>query len=132
MKSLAHDFPSRAHHALLDENLRDALNRAKTGFLENRRLAVDRLPEQHQIRDKAREIKDHTLTHLDYYLELFEANVEKNGGHVHWATTAEEASALVVEICRQAGARRVTKGKSMISFYLVCLSMSKGYRCVYI
>ena len=115
MKSLAHDFPSRAHHALLDENLRDALNRAKTGFLENRRLAFDRLPEQHQIRDKAREIKDHTLTHLDYYLELFEANVEKNGGHVHWATTAEEASALVVEICRQAGARRVTKGKSMIS-----------------
>ena len=115
MKPLAYDFPSRSSHALLDENLRDALNRAKTGFLENRRLAFEQLPEEQQIRDKAREIKDHTLAHLDYYLEQFEANVTRNGGQVHWASTPEEACDIVVKICRQAEARRVTKGKSMIS-----------------
>ena len=115
MKPLSHDFPSRANEALLDENLRDALNRAKTGFLENRRLAFEQLPQQDQIRDNAREIKDHTLTHLDYYLEQFETNVKRNGGHVHWASTPEEACAIVVEICRQADAKRVAKGKSMVS-----------------
>ena len=115
MKSLAHDFPARASRALLDADLREALNRAKTGFLENRRRVFEQLPEQHQIRERAREIKDHTLAHLDYYLEKFEANVEKNGGQVHWASSAAEARDIVVGICRQAAAKRITKGKSMIS-----------------
>ena len=115
MKSLAADFPSRANRALLDDNLRDALNRAKQGFVENRRVVFEQLPEQDEIRDQAREIKDHTLAHLDYYLEQFEVNVTKNGGQVHWASTPEEACDIVVDICRRRQAKRVIKGKSMIS-----------------
>ena len=34
--------------------------------------------------------------------------------HVHWASTPAEARAIVVDICRAAGAKRVTKGKSMV------------------
>jgi len=44
----------------------------------------------------------------------YEASVQRNGGHVHWASTSEELAATVVEICREAGAKTVTKGKSII------------------
>ena len=107
MKSQAHEFPVRATQALLDEDLRRALNTLKGGLLEKRRVAFEQLPEHDPIRNRAREIKDHTLAHLDYYLEQFETNVKQNGGHVHWASTPDEAADIVVEICREAGAKRV-------------------------
>ncbi|TAN15331.1 MAG: lactate utilization protein, partial [Rhizobiaceae bacterium] len=34
---------------------------------------------------------------------------------VHWTESAEEARAIILDICRSSGARTVTKGKSMIS-----------------
>ena len=34
---------------------------------------------------------------------------------MHWCSDADEARAAVLEICREAGARTVTKGKSMIA-----------------
>ena len=40
---------------------------------------------------EARAIKDHTLDHLDLYLEAYEARVTAPGGHVHFAETAEDA-----------------------------------------
>ncbi|MCZ7009764.1 LUD domain-containing protein, partial [Salmonella enterica] len=33
---------------------------------------------------------------------------------VHWARTAEEASQIVVRLCKEAGAKRVTRVKSML------------------
>jgi L-lactate dehydrogenase complex protein LldF len=60
-------------------------------------------------------IKDHTLEHLDFYLELYESKVVASGGKVHWARTPQEACAAVLQICRSVGARTVTKGKSMIA-----------------
>ena len=41
--------------------------------------------------------------------------MERAGGTVHWCSTAEDARAAMLAICRKAGARTVTKGKSMIS-----------------
>ncbi|KAA3631277.1 MAG: iron-sulfur cluster-binding protein, partial [Proteobacteria bacterium] len=101
--------------ALLDGNLRAALGRAGGGFVEQRRRAVEELPEFDALRDAANEIREHTLSHLDYYLMLFERNVEKSGGKVHWASTAEDLNRIVLGICRDAGAKLVTKGKSMVS-----------------
>ena len=37
------------------------------------------------------------------------------GGMVHFAETAEDAREIILDICRNAGAKTVTKGKSMIS-----------------
>jgi L-lactate dehydrogenase complex protein LldF len=54
------------------------------------------------------------LANLDFYLETYEANVLATGGHVHWCADADEARAAVLAICENAGARTVTKGKSMI------------------
>ena len=115
MKSAAHDFPARARSALDNPDLARALARARSGFIDRRLAVIETLPEFQALRRTAREIKEHTLQHLDWYLERFEARVREHGGHVHWASTPAEARAVVLDICRAAGAKRVTKGKSMVA-----------------
>jgi L-lactate dehydrogenase complex protein LldF len=107
-------FKQNARAALADAQLQRALSKG-LGFVERRRLAAERLPEFDALRDAARDIKDHTLAHLDLYLEAYETRVAAAGGHVHYAVTAEQARAIVLDICRSATARTVTKGKTMIA-----------------
>jgi L-lactate dehydrogenase complex protein LldF len=114
MQSTARVFPDNAHRAIGDVNLQAALARFSQGFPVKRRLAIERLPEFDALRDAAKAIKDHTLEHLDFYLERFEANVREAGGFVHWCADAETARQKVLDICREHGAHTVTKGKSMI------------------
>ncbi len=109
------EFKANARQALADRDLSSALRRMTEGFVPRRAEAVAAMPEFDALRDRAREIKDHTLAHLDHYLEVFERNCEAAGGNIHWCATAEEARARILEICRDAGARTVTKGKSMVA-----------------
>ena len=104
-----------AVRAMQDEKLQRALAHVRTNFTAKRLAAVERLPEFEVLRDAARDIKDHTLAHLDLYLERYEAKVVEAGGVVHFARTAEEARATIIEICKRFGARTVTKGKSMVA-----------------
>ncbi len=115
MAAASHAFKANARHALDDAQLQRALGNVQRGFIAKRANAVAGLPEFDQLRDAATAVKDHTLAHLDLYLERFEARVQEQGGRVHWARTAEEARAAVLEICQQAGAQSATKGKSMIA-----------------
>ena len=78
--------------ALADAQLQKALGNVRGGFIDKRRKAVDALPEFEALRDSARDIKDHTLAHLDLYLEAYEAKVIAAGGHVHCAATAERGA----------------------------------------
>src|SRR5918997_3802701 len=109
------NFKDNAREALADAQLQRALGHVKSGFVGRRQAAVDRLPEFDAVRDQARDIKNHVLAHLDLYLEAYEAKVRASGGHVHYARDAREARDIVTTICRAAGARTVTKGKSMIA-----------------
>ena len=108
-------FKDSARHAIADVGLQKALARSGPSFIARRTAAVAALPEFERLRDIARDIKNHTLANLDFYLEEWESKVLAAGGHVHWCSTADEARAAVLDICRTAGARTVTKGKSMIS-----------------
>ncbi|HST93166.1 MAG TPA: LutB/LldF family L-lactate oxidation iron-sulfur protein [Microvirga sp.] len=108
-------FKTNAARALADTQLQKALGNVKQGFIDKRRAAAEKLPEFEALRDSARDIKNHTLQHLDLYLEAYEGKVKASGGHVHFARTAEEARGIILGICREAGARTVTKGKSMIA-----------------
>lgn len=108
-------FKSNARTALADEQLQRALSGLPTGLVAQRTAARARLPEFEALRDIGRDIKDHTLAHLDLYLEEYERNATAAGAKVHWAATAAEAREIVLRICRDAGAKTVTKGKSMIS-----------------
>jgi L-lactate dehydrogenase complex protein LldF len=115
MDRRARDFPDNARSALSDAQLQRALGNVRRGFIQKRAKAVERLPEFDALRDHARDVKDHALEHLDFYLEQFEARVIEQGGRVHWAPTAEDARQAVLGICRAAGAQTVTKGKSMVA-----------------
>ncbi len=107
-------FKENARAALADKPLQAALAKLAVGFPQRRLEAASRLPEFEALRDQARDIKTHVLENLDRYLEIYESKVKESGGHVHWAETAEDARAKILEICRKAGARTVTKSKSMI------------------
>jgi len=107
-------FKENARQALADPALQKAMGHVKVGFIDRRRKAAERLPEFEALRDAARDIKDHTLANLDFYLERFAEKVRESGGHVHWCADAAAARATILDICRKAGARTVTKGKTMI------------------
>ena len=109
------EFQDRAKQALQDVSLQRALAKARGGFVDHRQEAIDALPEFDAIRDAARDIKNHVLANLDGYLELYEQQVIENGGQVHWARDAEEACQIIAGICKEAQAKTVTKGKSMVS-----------------
>src|SRR5918998_2438753 len=108
-------FKDNARRALADAPLQSALAKGKRGFIDKRAAAAERLPEFEDLRDAAKDIKDHTLAHLDLYLERYEAAVQAAGGHVHFARDAREARDIVLAICRAGGAHSVAKGKSMIA-----------------
>jgi L-lactate dehydrogenase complex protein LldF len=67
------------------------------------------------MRDHARAIRAHTIARLDHYLRTFAENIERRGGHVHFAATAEDAVRIVCEIAAQNQVRTIVKGKSMVS-----------------
>jgi L-lactate dehydrogenase complex protein LldF len=114
VKTTSQSFRDNASRALDDQQLQQALTKARGNFVKKRRAAVSALAEFEALRDRAQAIKDQTLSRLDWYLERFEAQVLAQGGQVHWAATAADARATVLAICRETGARRVTKGKSMV------------------
>ncbi len=108
-------FKSNAREALADPFLQQAMGHVRSGFIDKRRAAIDALPEFEALRDSAKAIKDHTLAHLDLYLEAYCNKVESSGGHVHFAEDAQDARDIILKLCRDAGAKTVTKGKSMVT-----------------
>jgi len=110
---LATPFRQRAGGAMKDAFLQEALTIATTKFIGLRREAFASFPEGEALRDRARAIKEATLQHLDRHLETLIDNVERLGGHVHFAATPAEARAIIVDIARRTGARIAVKSKSM-------------------
>ncbi|MCB1382261.1 MAG: iron-sulfur cluster-binding protein [Notoacmeibacter sp.] len=115
MQITSPQFKNNAKAAMADEQLQRSLVHVRHNFIDKRAKAAAALPEFEALRDNAAAIKNHVLENLDAYLEIFENNVIANGGKVHWAATAADARGQILDICRKAGARTVTKGKSMIS-----------------
>jgi L-lactate dehydrogenase complex protein LldF len=110
-----HDFLGAARAALADPPLQAALARLTGTLLVANRRGYAALEGSDWLRDHAKRIKEHTLAHLDTYLEQLEASVQRLGGHVHWAGTAEEARQAVLAIARRTGCRKAVKSKSMTS-----------------
>src|SRR5215470_1383416 len=108
-----HDFLNAAGQALADPPLQAALVRLTSTLLAGNRRGYAALADSGPLRDHAKRIKEHTLAHLDRYLEQLEASVLRLGGHVHWAETAEDARRIVVEIAQKSNCKRVVKSKSM-------------------
>ena len=111
----SNEIHERAKEALGDAHLQEAFRSSTLRLYTHRLHAVPEVPGFERLRDRAREIKREVIDHLDYYLDQFADNLERRGGKVHWAATAEEACAMVLGIARDAGAREVVKAKTMVS-----------------
>ncbi|MEZ5842379.1 MAG: LutB/LldF family L-lactate oxidation iron-sulfur protein [Hyphomicrobiaceae bacterium] len=115
MHSTTREFKSNARAALADAQLQRALAGLPGGLVAQRAAARSRLPEFEDLREVGKEIREHALDHLDIYLEEWEAKAKAAGANVHWAATAKDARDIILKICRDADAKLVTKGKSMVS-----------------
>ncbi|MGQ0604662.1 MAG: lactate utilization protein B [Anaerolineales bacterium] len=98
MASVPLNFHDRIETSLNNEFLQVALDRNHERRIVGRNQRFAELPDAEAVRDRGRAIRIETLSQLDRYLEQFADNVEKNGGHVHWAATAEDARRIVLEI----------------------------------
>lgn len=85
-------------------------------FVRHKRdLASKSIDEWEQLRDKANQIKSHTIDRLDHYLEMFEKNAQARGIHVHWAKDAKEHNDIVLKLLQDKGAKSLVKSKSMLT-----------------
>lgn len=110
-----HDFLAASAQALADPPLQAALTRLTDTLMAGNRRGYAALAGSNELRDHAKRLKEHTLAHVDKYLEQLEASVQKLGGHVHWAATAEDARQIIIKIAQQTGCKNAVKSKSMTS-----------------
>ena len=106
-------FQVAAKELLGDTQMRKNVRHATTVIQNKRGIVVDEMPDWQELRESGRQIKEHTLKHLDFYLEQFEAKCTKAGGVVHWARDASDAREIVTNLVRESGSNEVIKIKSM-------------------
>lgn len=105
----------RAKVALNDEFLRNAVKYTTEKLRDGKRQASSEQGNWEEWRERGRQIRLHTIAHLDYYLNQFIENAKANGVQVHFAATAVEAASITLGIAQKRQARTVVKSKSMVS-----------------
>lgn len=108
-----HEFLDASQEALDNGTLQLALVRLTDTLMAGNRRGYSAMADIHDLREHAKRIKEHTLAHLDQYLEQLEASIHRVGGHVHWASTAEDARRIIAEIAESSNCQRIVKSKSM-------------------
>lgn len=109
-------FAARTREALANSQLQSALRNAMAHHVSARSASLANFrSEWEELRTAGKEIKDHTLEHLDYYLEAFAARVEEQGGKIFWADDAAAANAYVTGVARSHGVSLAVKSKSMMT-----------------
>lgn len=108
-------FPKAARAALDDAQLRRNVRNATNTIQAKRNAMAGEMPDWENLRAAGHAIKTHTLKYLDVYLAQFEQNVTKTGGHVHWASDADEANAIITQIILARAEKEVIKVKTMTS-----------------
>jgi L-lactate dehydrogenase complex protein LldF len=111
--SAAGNFKSRVQAAIADQRLVRAVRLTALRKVDQRAVGMAQLHDAEGLRTLAAAIKQHTLDHLPRYLAQFVEQVERRGGHVHFAPDAEAARRLIVDLARRYGLQRAVKAKSM-------------------
>ena len=90
------DHAKAAGIFIMDEPRTDWHDETLWKVRQKRDRAAQQIPEWEQLRELASKIKEHTLSKLDCYLEIFEKNAMSNGVKVHWAKDANEHNDIVL------------------------------------
>src|SRR6202453_3042685 len=106
-------FPMAAKTAMGDAQMRKNVRHATDVIQAKRARVVSEMRDWQELREAGKQIRQHTMENLDFYLEEFEANCTRAGGVVHWARDAAEARRIVVGLAKASGCDEVIKIKSM-------------------
>lgn len=108
-------FKERLEDSKKDVFMQKAVAKAQDDQWIKREGARDELGNWEEWRELGEQIRQHTVAHLPNYLEQFSDNVAKQGGHVFFAQTAEEANEYVKKIVLEKQAKKIVKSKSMVT-----------------
>ena len=111
----AQKLKSNARLSLKDQQLRTNMRSAMDSLISKRLISMPDEDERENLRELGNKIKARALSQLPDLLEQLESNLTKQGIQVHWASTTEEANAIVLNIAQARNAKQVIKGKSMVS-----------------
>ena len=109
------DFKQRSRSVLNDPAQRTNFRGAMDFLQAKRRGQFPVQEELESLRELGAAIRRYSLAHLPRLLEQLESKLSANGVQVHWAQTPDEANAIALGIARRVDARRIIKGKSMVS-----------------
>ena len=115
MSEAAPDFARASSAALQNPQLRANFRRAMDGLIGKRAALFADPQEWAALRARGAATRAEALARLPELLETLEARCTANGMKVHWAETAADANAIVLDILNAHGAKRLVKGKSMVS-----------------
>jgi L-lactate dehydrogenase complex protein LldF len=106
-------FPMAARSMMGDTQLRKNVRHATDVIQAKRARVVGEMPDWQALRESGKQIRQHTMEHLDFYLEEFEKNCTAAGGIVYWARDGAEARQIIVDLVKASGQTEVIKIKSM-------------------
>lgn len=105
--SYAANMTAEKRHSVLDG--------ASAGTEKRYSVLFNDYEDPDSLRVLAGQVKDHTLSKLDHYLEQAEQKLTENGATVHFADTDSDVRETVLGILKKHGVERLTKSKSMAS-----------------
>jgi len=108
-------FRENTVRALEDSALRAAMKQATDTFGTKRADAFAPVEDLEGLRDRASAIREDVLAELPAYVDRFVASATRAGATVHRASDAAVAREIIRKILADRGARRIVKGKSMVS-----------------
>ncbi|MEN8152841.1 MAG: lactate utilization protein B [Acidobacteriota bacterium] len=95
-----------------NEDLREAISRAKTSYRNNLKRSLEAFPESQEYMEKARKIKEYSIDHMEELVEQTMKAVERNHGKAYLAKDAEDANRIISEIIGE-DKKTIVKGKSL-------------------
>ena len=108
-------FRERSKAVVENEFLQKSFRAAMDFLMAKRSAQFPDDEELQSLRSLGERIRQNSLDKLPTLLTQLEANLTRNGVHVHWAENADDANAIILGICQRHGAKRMVKGKSMVS-----------------
>ncbi|WP_066187991.1 LutB/LldF family L-lactate oxidation iron-sulfur protein [Gracilibacillus timonensis] len=108
-------YKERVDQGIDNDFMRQAVSSAQGRFRKGRLSQAEELGDWEDWRQLGSEIRSHTLENIDYYLYQLSEQVEKRGGHVFFAETAEEANDYIENVVKKKEAKKVVKTKSMVT-----------------
>jgi L-lactate dehydrogenase complex protein LldF len=120
----ARDISDEKQHSVIDGSSKGTDKRYSVLFHD--------YEDPNPLRKLAGAIKDHTLHHLDEYLEKAETALTSRGAHVHFASTDEDARQTILKILQEHGVNQLTKSKSMAAeeIHLNPFLIENGIACL--